>query len=104
MTSTGPHLILSASGMASGGRVLHHLHNNIGDPKATIIFPGYQSLGTLGYILTHGAKTVTALQRHDPDSRNARAPLGFQRPRRSQRTAPLVADLHDHAASVRRAR
>ncbi len=55
----GPHLILSASGMASGGRVLHHLHNNIGDPKATIIFPGYQSLGTLGYILTHGAKTAT---------------------------------------------
>ena len=52
----GSHLILSASGMASGGRVLHHLHNNIGDPKATIIFPGYQSLGTLGYILTHGAK------------------------------------------------
>ena len=55
----GPHLILSASGMASGGRVLHHLHNNIGDPKATIIFPGYQSLGTLGYVLTHGAKTAT---------------------------------------------
>ncbi len=55
----GSHLILSASGMASGGRVLHHLHNNIGDPKATIIFPGYQSLGTLGYILTHGAKQVT---------------------------------------------
>jgi metallo-beta-lactamase family protein len=55
----GPHLILSASGMASGGRVLHHLHNHIGDPRATIIFPGYQSLGTLGYILTHGAKHVT---------------------------------------------
>jgi metallo-beta-lactamase family protein len=55
----GPHLILSASGMASGGRVLHHLHNHIGDPKATIIFPGYQSLGTLGYVLTHGAKKVT---------------------------------------------
>ncbi len=55
----GPLLILSASGMASGGRVLHHLHNHLGDPKATIIFPGYQSLGTLGYILTHGAKHVT---------------------------------------------
>jgi metallo-beta-lactamase family protein len=55
----GPLLILSASGMASGGRVLHHLHNHIGDPKATVIFPGYQSLGTLGYILTHGAKRVT---------------------------------------------
>jgi len=38
---------------------LHHLHNNLSDPKATIIFPGYQSLGTLGYILTRGAKQVT---------------------------------------------
>jgi metallo-beta-lactamase family protein len=56
---TGPHVIVSASGMASGGRVLHHLHNNLGDPKATVIFPGYQSLGTLGYILTRGAKRVT---------------------------------------------
>ena len=58
-TITGPHVIVSASGMASGGRILHHLHNNLADPKATIIFPGYQSLGTLGYILTHGAKRVT---------------------------------------------
>jgi len=55
----GPHVIVSASGMASGGRILHHLHNNLSDPKATIIFPGYQSLGTLGYILTRGAKQVT---------------------------------------------
>ncbi len=58
-TITGPHVIVSASGMASGGRILHHLHNNLADLKATIIFPGYQSLGTLGYILTHGAKRVT---------------------------------------------
>jgi metallo-beta-lactamase family protein len=55
----GPHVIVSASGMASGGRILHHLHNNLADPKATVIFPGYQSLGTLGYILTRGAKRVT---------------------------------------------
>lgn len=56
---TGPRIILSASGMASGGRILHHLHNNLADVKATIVFPGYQSAGTLGYILTHGAHTVT---------------------------------------------
>jgi metallo-beta-lactamase family protein len=54
----GPHVIISASGMASGGRVLHHLHNHIADPKATIVFAGYQSAGTLGYMLTHGAHTV----------------------------------------------
>ena len=39
----GPHVVISASGMASGGRILHHLHNNIGDPKATIVFAGFQS-------------------------------------------------------------
>jgi metallo-beta-lactamase family protein len=53
----GPHIIISASGMASGGRILHHLHNNLADPKATIVFCGYQSTGTLGAMLTHGAKT-----------------------------------------------
>lgn len=56
---TGSHIIISASGMASGGRILHHLHNNLSDPKATIVFPGYQGAGTLGYLLTHGAHTVS---------------------------------------------
>jgi metallo-beta-lactamase family protein len=54
----GPHIIISASGMASGGRVLHHLYNHIPDPKATILFVGYQSMGTIGYYLTHGAPTI----------------------------------------------
>jgi len=56
---TGPHAIISASGMASGGRILHHLYNHLGDRKATVIFPGYQGAGTLGYILTHGAAAVS---------------------------------------------
>ena len=56
---TGPHVIISASGMASGGRILHHLYNHISDRKATIIFPGYQGAGTLGYILTHGATGIS---------------------------------------------
>lgn len=56
---TGPHVIISASGMASGGRILHHLHNHLSDRRATIIFTGYQSAGTLGYILTHSPHTIT---------------------------------------------
>lgn len=55
----GPHIIISASGMASGGRILHHLHNNIADPKATIVFAGYQSAGTLGFVMTHKPHTVS---------------------------------------------
>jgi metallo-beta-lactamase family protein len=55
---TGPHIIVSASGMAAGGRVLHHLHNHVSDPKATILFVGFQGAGTLGFLITNGAKTV----------------------------------------------
>jgi metallo-beta-lactamase family protein len=54
----GPHIIVSASGMAAGGRVLHHIYNHVSDPKATLLFVGYQSAGTLGYFLTHGAETI----------------------------------------------
>ena len=54
----GPHIIVSASGMAAGGRVLHHLYNNVGDAKASIMFVGFQSMGTLGFFLTHGAPTI----------------------------------------------
>jgi metallo-beta-lactamase family protein len=55
---TGPHIIVSASGMAAGGRVLHHIYNHVSDPHATLLFVGFQSAGTLGYFLTHGAETI----------------------------------------------
>jgi metallo-beta-lactamase family protein len=44
----GPYMIVSASGMCEGGRVLHHLKNNIGDPRNTILLTGYQAEHTLG--------------------------------------------------------
>jgi metallo-beta-lactamase family protein len=44
----GPFMIISASGMCEGGRVLHHLKNNIGDPRNTILLAGYQAQNTLG--------------------------------------------------------
>jgi metallo-beta-lactamase family protein len=53
-----PCVIISASGMAAGGRILHHLHNRLADRTATVIFAGYQSAGTLGYLMIHGAHTI----------------------------------------------
>ena len=48
----------SASGMAAGGRILHHIYNHVSEENATILFVGYQSAGTLGFYLSNGAKTI----------------------------------------------
>jgi metallo-beta-lactamase family protein len=54
----GPMIIISASGMAAGGRVLHHLRAFAPDPKNTIVFSGYQAAGTRGAAMVGGADTV----------------------------------------------
>ena len=53
-----PYMIVASNGMLTGGRVVGHLRNLIDDPKATILFVGYQGQGTLGAHLQAGAKTV----------------------------------------------
>jgi metallo-beta-lactamase family protein len=44
----GPFLVISSSGMAEAGRILHHLRNNVEDPRNTILITGYQAENTLG--------------------------------------------------------
>jgi metallo-beta-lactamase family protein len=46
--ATGPRIVISASGMMTGGRVLHHALRMVPDPDATIVFVGYQAAGTPG--------------------------------------------------------
>ncbi len=53
-----PVIIISASGMATGGRVLHHMAHFIGNEKNTIMFAGYQAAGTRGARLVHGEKEI----------------------------------------------
>ncbi|MEO8228098.1 MAG: MBL fold metallo-hydrolase [Gemmatimonadota bacterium] len=54
----GPAVIISASGMAESGRILHHLANHIGDHRSVVLFVGYQGEGTLGRRIQDGAKVV----------------------------------------------
>lgn len=54
----GPLTIVSASGMATGGRVLHHLVHKLPDRRNTVLFVGFQASGTRGRALTEGAKAV----------------------------------------------
>lgn len=54
----GPMIIISASGMATGGRVLHHLKAFAPDPKNMILFSGFQAGGTRGAALVGGADSV----------------------------------------------
>ena len=54
----GTVIIIAGSGMCTGGRVKHHLANNIDRPESTILFVGYQASGTLGRTILEGAVDV----------------------------------------------
>ena len=61
MNSAGPAIIIAASGMATGGRVLHHLTATLPDSRNTVMFVGFQAAGTRGRLLCDGVKQIKML-------------------------------------------
>ena len=62
----GPAVIISSSGMATGGRVLHHLEKMLPDPRNAVILTGYQGVGTRGRQLSEGATQVKIRGKYIP--------------------------------------
>ena len=73
----GPAMIIAGSGMCTGGRIKHHLVNNITRQESTILFVGYQAMGTLGRHIVNGARRVRILGQHHPVRARVRQVNGF---------------------------
>jgi len=61
-----PSIVISASGMATGGRVIHHLASQLPDPRNVVVLTGYQAVGTRGRQLLDGARQVKIHGRYVP--------------------------------------
>ena len=61
-----PAVIIASSGMATGGRVVHHLFAGLPDPRNTVLFVGFQAAGTRGRQLVDGAQHVKIFGQHVP--------------------------------------
>lgn len=61
-----PAVIVAASGMATGGRIVHHLANRISDRRNAVVFVGYQAAGTRGRALLDGAQSISIHGRRVP--------------------------------------
>lgn len=61
-----PCIIISASGMATGGRILHHLFHRLPDPSTTFLFAGYQAAGTRGRDIIEGRESIKIFGQYIP--------------------------------------
>ena len=73
----GTIMVIAGSGMCTGGRIKHHLVNNITRPESTIMFVGYQAMGTLGRRIVDGEKEVRILGQEYPVKARVERVHGF---------------------------
>ena len=90
--SSEPSIVISSSGMATGGRVMNHLERVLPDPRNTVLFVGYQAAGTRGRSLIDGAKQSRCAAR---TSRWRRTSIGLIRCPRTPTVARSSAGCGD---------
>lgn len=73
----GTSIVIAGSGMCTGGRVKHHIVNNITNPASTLLFVGYQAQGTLGRIILNGAEEIRLFGKKFPMKMKIRRIEGF---------------------------
>ena len=73
----GTSIIIAGSGMCTGGRVKHHIANNITNPANTLLFVGYQAMGTLGRIILDGAEEIRLFGKKFPMNMKIKRIEGF---------------------------
>ena len=73
----GTSVIIAGSGMCTGGRVKHHIANNITNPANTLLFVGYQAIGTLGRIILDGVEEIRLFGKKLPMNMKVKRIEGF---------------------------
>ena len=96
MTNPMPKVIISASGMATGGRVLHHLKHYAPDPRNTILFAGFQAGGTRGASMVGGADSIKIHGDYVPVRAEVKNLDMLSAPRRRRRDPALAEAALNH--------
>ncbi len=94
-----PKIIMAGSGMSTGGRILHHELNYLGDTNTILLFMGFQALGTLGREIRDGAKVVEVYGTSVPVHAEIRTIDGYSGHKDSDH---LVSFVEDTAHSVKK--
>lgn len=89
----GPKMIIAASGMSEGGRIIHHEKRYLGDPNTTILFTGYQSENSLGRAIQDGAREVEILEEKVVVRAEVRTVTGFSGHKDSDHLVEFVEKL-----------
>ena len=86
----GTAIIIAASGMVTGGRILHHLRRRLPDPKTTVLLVGFQAPGTRGRLIQDGARTLRIFGEDVPVHAHVEVIHGLSAHSDAERPAPLA--------------